>query len=194
MWFVWIRRLIFRNNAKILVEPRFVLWTRFVCSIHTSPIKRDFTTYEPAVLVFAQKMLCNCSSKAKCCSGVFVACYDKKCWMFGCRQFSYFFSSSPSHRFTLKSYIKLWIRKKIKTWMEQEKMRLTNSNGLLEITPQILSELGDKTQRSSQKLYFPLFHAYFWSNFKIRLLSSDFYLTRVTQHTYFLITMVNKLL
>lgn len=86
----------------------------------------------------------------------FVACYDKKCQMFGCRLFSYLFSASPRHRFTLKSYIKLRIRKKNKD-MAQDKIGLTNINGLLKITPQILSELGGKTQRSSKNFYFPLF-------------------------------------
>lgn len=66
--------------------------------------------------------------------------------------------------------------------MAQNKMGLINSK----IAPQIFSKLGGKTQRSSQKLYFPLFHAYFWSHFKLRLLPSDFYLTKkITQHTYF---------
>lgn len=59
--------------------------------------------------------------------------------------------------------------------MAQDKMGLISRKGLLKITPQILSELGGKTQTPSQKLYFPLFHAYFWSHFKLRLLSYDFY-------------------
>lgn len=114
----------------------------------------------------------------------FVACYGKKCWRFGCRQFSYRFSASPGQRFTLKSFIKLRMRKKNKD-IAQDKMGLINSNGVLKVTPQIFSELGGKTERFSQKLYFLLFHAYFWSYFKIRLLSSDFYLSKkITLHTY----------
>lgn len=80
--------------------------------------------------------------------------------------------------------------------MALDKIGLTNSNGLLKITPKILSELGGKTQRSSQKLYFPLFYAYFWLHFKIRLLSSDFYLTKKSHSTHIFLSpagMVNML-